>query len=417
MSVEQLVELARAQLPDYMVPSSIVRLEALPLTPNGKIDRGALPAPERTRALARESFAAPRDHLERQIADIWQRVLGVRDVGVRDNFFALGGYSLLAVRVVAQIEKVLGRKIPVTALFQKPTVEQLAELLREQASFVPWSALAPLQTRGSRPPFFWVHGEASDAILPRHLGPDQPLYGLLHQAHDGHRARYTTVEDIAAHYLSEIRSVQPRGPYFVGGFCFGGVVAFEIAQQLKAAGEPVALLALVDPSELRHVPVSQVRSGIADAGASLVDKLARQWKETDSPDGGRGLRLLERLARKSRDRALTVWSSVRKRSQALASRMYLALGLVLPDRLRSQYILDVYFSALDGYRPAVYTGHVVLFRGKRTWAPILLGRVDVHEVSGSHTDILQEAQVNAWAPILKPYLLQAQAATRHQPAT
>ena len=119
--------------------------------------------------------------------------------------------------------RVFGRKLPLSSFFQMPTVRQLARLLSDNVSLKSWSSLVAIQKRGSRPPFFWAHGEASDAFLSRYLDADQPLYGLMHQSEDGQPARFTSVEDIAAHYLSEIRSVQPHGPYFLGGYCFGGL--------------------------------------------------------------------------------------------------------------------------------------------------------------------------------------------------
>src|SRR5262249_51456414 len=158
---------------------------------------------------------------------------------------------------------VFGKCLPVPALFRAATIAQLAQLLEQEEWPASWSSLAPIQPKGSKPPFFWVHGDASTAFLPRYLGSDQPLYALHHQSEDGKPARYTRVETIAAHYLEEIRTIQPQGSYFLGGYSFGGTVAFEMAQQLKRQGEEVALLWLLDS----HFPGDNV----PDAAQEEID--------------------------------------------------------------------------------------------------------------------------------------------------
>jgi len=252
-SVSALREALAERLPDYMVPSAFVMLENLPLTPTGKIDRRALPAPETSRPELPQDFIAPRDTLELQLTQIWEEILGIQPIGVTDNFFDLGGHSLQAMHLFAQIGQKLNKKIPVTTLFQAPTIEHLAEILRQEGWLSRWSSLVPiqpLQPHESRLPFFCVPPGASTVLifadLARHLGPEQPLYGLQPLGMDGRHPPHSRVEDMAAHYLSEIRALQPEGPYFLGGMCFGGIVAFEMAQQLHQQGQEVALLAILD---------------------------------------------------------------------------------------------------------------------------------------------------------------------------
>ena len=246
-STENLRNYLRQKVPEYMVPSSMVILDFLPLTPNGKLDEDSLPFPAYNAAEGTASFIAPRTATETSLAEIWSEVLKRDKVGIRDNFFDLGGHSLLAVRVVDLIGKRIGGAVRVATLFQAPTIERLALLLQKEP-VANWSSMVALQPNGSKTPFFWVHGEASDAYLPRYLGPDQPLYGLRHQSEDGQPAHYKTVQDIAAHYLEEIRSVQPQGPYLLGGYCFGGLVVLEMAQRLQAQGQRIYLLVLLDPA-------------------------------------------------------------------------------------------------------------------------------------------------------------------------
>ena len=235
------------RLPGYMVPSFLVALDQFRLTPNGKIDRSALPAPEVTRATSH--FVAPREPLELKIAAIWEQVLGIRPVGVKDNFFDLGGHSLLAVQLAARLAKVTGQRVPLNAILRGPTVEQLAGILRREAP-ARVTPLVPIQPSGSRPPFYCVPGAGGNVIylynLARHLGPDQPFYGLQGVGFEGEAPPHHSVEEMAAHYLRSVQEMQPSGPYFLGGHSLGGWVAYEMAQQLLRCGHKVGLVVIVD---------------------------------------------------------------------------------------------------------------------------------------------------------------------------
>ncbi|MEM1172839.1 MAG: thioesterase domain-containing protein [Cyanobacteria bacterium P01_H01_bin.35] len=236
--------------PDYMVPSAFVVLETLPLTPNGKVDRRALPTPDASSLANETSFVAPRDSLELQLAQIWSEVLGVSPIGIRDRFFDLGGYSILAVRLMAKIEQQFGKNLSLAALFQGATVEQLAILLHQKTHTQSWSSLVAIQPQGKKPPFFCMPGSGGNVVhfhqLSRHLGNDQPFYALQPPSLDGVSEPFRSVAEIAAYYLKAIQTVQPSGPYYLSGHSFGALVAFEMAQQLQQQGETVALLAILD---------------------------------------------------------------------------------------------------------------------------------------------------------------------------
>jgi thioesterase domain-containing protein/acyl carrier protein len=234
-----------------MVPSAFVLLEALPQTPNGKVDRRALPAPEATRAVTRE-YVAPRDDLELQLTRIWEKVLSLDKVGVSDNFFELGGNSLLAVKLVAEIEARFKQNLPLASLWEAATVEGLAALLRSAAGSKHWTNLVPIQTEGARPPFFCMHPGGGNVLcyleLAGHVGGDQPFYGLQARGLDGRAEPHRRVEDMAACYIEALRTVQPDGPYYVGGHSAGGILAYEVARQLCESGQQVALTAIMDTS-------------------------------------------------------------------------------------------------------------------------------------------------------------------------
>lgn len=237
-------------LPEWMLPSAFAILDRLPLNPNGKVDRAALPEPSGQRDPGRSGPVAPRDGQELRLVEIWEDLLGVRPVGVTDNFFELGGHSLLAARMVARVEKDMGQRLPLTALFQTPTVEHLAGLLRERVRDLPYSPLVGLRTSGRGVPVFCPHAVGglphNYAALARRLGPDRRVYGFQARGLYGEGSPLKTIEEMAEAYLAAARSVQPDGPYHLVGYCLGGAIAFEMARRLRAAGETVGPLILVD---------------------------------------------------------------------------------------------------------------------------------------------------------------------------
>jgi amino acid adenylation domain-containing protein len=239
-------EYLRPVLPDYMIPAHFVFLDELPLTPNGKVNRKALPAPDAS--LVRKTEVVPAaDQTEAQLVQIWETILNTRPIGVTDDFFEVGGHSILAVRLFAEIEKVFGKTIPLAALLKAPTIAQLAKLVRDDAKPNRWTSLVPVQTSGAQPPIFCVHGHYGEILfyrpLARHLGNERPFFALQAVATNG-RPAHETIEEMAAHYIAEMRQARPHGPYYIAGYCFGSLVAFEMAQRLVQDGEQVAFLGL-----------------------------------------------------------------------------------------------------------------------------------------------------------------------------
>jgi natural product biosynthesis luciferase-like monooxygenase protein/amino acid adenylation domain-containing protein len=245
-------------LPDYMMPSIFVSLEQMPLTPNGKINRRALPAPSAQSPSLK--YIPPRTPVERQLTQIWSEVLHLDWIGIRDNFFELGGRSLLAVQLMSRVQKVFGQQLPLATLFQAPTIENLARQLVRSDSTQQSSCLIPIQPQGSKLPLFFIPGSGGSVVqfyeLSRCLGLEQPFYGLQAQELDDQSQPLSRVEDMAIRYLEAIRSVQPQGPYILGGHSLGGKVAFEIARQLLAQGQEIKFLAIVDATA--PVPIQQV---------------------------------------------------------------------------------------------------------------------------------------------------------------
>ncbi len=240
-TVNELQTCLKQKLPQYMVPSHFVFLNSLPLTPNGKVDRNALPPPDGERPEPTESFVAPRTPVEERLAGIWSKLLGVNQVGIRDNFFDLGGHSLLAVRLFAEIEKAFNQRPPLSSLFQEPTIEHLAKFISHEHQPATSSSLVVFQAHGSRVPFFCVHTFFGDVLCYMNLagcmGSDQPFYAIEARGLNGTDEPFDDIKVMAAYYIEQIRAVRPQGPYALGGLCSAGIVAFEMAHQLRAKGE------------------------------------------------------------------------------------------------------------------------------------------------------------------------------------
>lgn len=409
----------KSRLPEYMVPSALVQLDNLPLNLNGKVNVEALPAPERAHLELSGGFVPAQTALETQMVRLWETILGIESVGIRDDFFALGGDSLLATRLVAQIYKVFGRDLSAASLLKAPTIERLVKLLENPAASVSEPALVPLQPCGSRPPFFCVHaivGETlSFAPLARLLGTDQPFYGLqARQA--GSVQRPASLEALAAEYLDEVRVCQPRGPYYLGGFSFGGTVAFEMARQLQAQGEEIGLLAVLDqrsnpgraaafrpaflPEFLKNIPFWFWYDLCQTNATSLFTRLRLRFQE---------LRL--RLAQ-PRDRGGAATPSAAARTAGAAFDL---------TRLSEAYrkLLEYHFQLLFDYVPQAYSGRVTLLRaraqpltrfqaGDLGWSGLAQGGVDVIDVPGSHDTLLKEPYVRVLARRLRACLEKAQ---------
>jgi len=244
--ISELREALRAQLPDYMIPSYFTVLEKLPLTPNGKIDRKALPEPEQNQLVS--SDATPRNHTELQLMQIWQKVLNIQTISIHDNFFELGGHSLLAVQLMSHIQQQWQQKLPLSVLFHSPTIAQLAQHLQQDS--LTHTCLVPMQTQGTLPPLYCLPGAGGHVLylhaLARHLGTEQPVYGLETPGLHGEMAMPDSVEQHAAHLLQVIREQQPKGAYRLAGHSAGGRVALALAHLLETQGEVVEYLIILD---------------------------------------------------------------------------------------------------------------------------------------------------------------------------
>lgn len=383
----------KQKLPDYMIPSAFVYLDTLPRNANGKVDRKALPAPEQRRPDTGVPLVMPRDRFELEVAHVWEDLLGIYPIGVMDRFFDLGGDSLMAETMLLEIGKKYGRALPSRILFDASTVDQLAALLRQEGWQPAWSSVVAIQPKGSKPPLFCfppLNAAFAFRSLAAYLGPDQPVYALL-ATPEGNDNPFIRIEDEATYYKEQLRSIQSRGPYYLTGWSYGGIAAFEVAQQLAAQDQEVAFL------------------GILDVGFDLQDFRSR------AAYFGRRLRYVRGLG----------W---RGQMQRAGTRVKLLASKQAPDPNRKQPIslpacgndsLGDWTRGIS-YKPRAYPGHVTLFQTRHDdyqslfrdplggWGRLARGGLEVHEIPGDHGTMMIEPNVQGLAEKFRATLVRAQ---------
>jgi amino acid adenylation domain-containing protein len=417
-STTELRHFLQQVLPDSMVPSTFMRLDALPLTTSGKIDRRSLPAPVVMRSSG-DRLVAPRNQIETSISEVWRQALHVDAIGVHDNFFELGGHSLLAVQVTAKIRTTCGLDLPLRALFESPTIAGLAARAASNGR-VAENVLVPFREHGTKAPFFCIHGLGGEVQaygeLARLLDPDRPFLGIRAPFADGQRM--PTIEAMATRYIAEIRSSFPKGPYFLGGYSAGAALAYEMAQQLTSNGERVPLVIALD-SRLPNT----ARSSSASTRTWVHSLTNLWWWTIDDLMEANGYELAARFRSKT--------AMLARRLAAIPGLGWLRLHTQtdIRDRLGIPWVpkelgasLEQLFASHTAYKPRVYSGKVALFRARtrplfRLWEPDLgwskfaKGGVEIHTVRGSHSNILREPNVRLLAAAVRQSLDAAERAT------
>jgi thioesterase domain-containing protein/acyl carrier protein len=390
-----------------MVPAAFVVLDAMPLNPNQKVDRRALPMLTSENLVGFKMFVPPRNELERQLTQIWEEVLGIQPIGIQNNFFELGGNSLLAVQMLAQVEKQCGKNLPITTLLSSPTIQELAKVLCTLEEQTRVGDLVPLRSIGTKPPLFCIYGILLYQDLVNQLGSNQPVYGVyLHEEVellktgnvDQHNSIFASVQTIAARYLQAIRTLQPKGPYYLAGESFGGVVAFEMAQQLQAEGEEVALVALFDslaPNSLARMPLVQ---RLKLHGQLLLKQGLPYLLEKAQPL----IKLLQQKFFARSDRQL----------QPSREGVPQTITEKAPQDIRQ----EVRQRASRLYFPQPYSGKMVLFYAMERdafegecdrdlgWKSVAAGGLQIYDVPGNHLGILKDPNVRALAEKLQLHL-------------
>ena len=416
--VSELRREAVARLPVYMVPSAFTFVEALPRTPGGKLDRKALPAPDWTGRAADLPYDAPQSETERIVLEIWRDVLGIERIGRDDDFFAIGGRSRLAAQVFARIADRYGTVLPLATFLAAPTIAELARILDgERAADDPAATLIPINPwqGGAVAPLFCVHPIGGHVLtyrdLARRLGPAIPFYGLQAQGFDGRSQPLDSVEAMAGRYLDEIRKVQPRGPYALAGFSFGGIVALEMARRLVRSGERVRLLALLD-TECPASVGSRLARTLAHAGIP-GQRIYAAWAKVKSQ-----VNMLRRLGPAAYAAHRTSRLRARPRAKDEATAEFFreeggALTGIDAFSATAQRVIEANVAAQRRFIPRKYPGRVTFFRAtgvnriddsRHLWS-MVTGALDVIDIPAGHSSIRMDPHVRAVADAIREQLL------------
>ncbi len=427
-------EFLKEKLPEYMVPRAFVLLNSLPLTPHGKVDYHALTALDTpTNISINKTFIAPRTPTESTLAKIWAEVLKIEHLGIHDNFFDLGGNSLLTVRLLEQIHKQFERDLPLSTLFLNPTIESLASCLCSETKSLSWSPLVAIQPAGSNPPFFCVH-PIFGVVFPYYelaycLGKNQSFYGLQPIGLDGKTSPLTRIEDMAAHYIEALQRVQPKGPYFLGGWSFGGWVAFEMAQQLQKSGEEVALLAVFDTL----APIKSNIPSFANGFKFILTTVTRYiWPFfldyfclITAPSKNRINSLTSRFPNFNkfvRWLESNLLSHLILKEDATANLISEESKLRLLSELAIRPMLRVFYAnnqAVLNYVPQAYPKQITLFKTNvkssiaerdpsMGWDEVAVGKTEIHTIPGNHLTMLKKPHIQVLAAQLKACIEKAQ---------
>ena len=402
-----------SSLPAYMIPTTFLTMEDFPRTPNGKIDRKALPLPGTHGR--NDAIVEPRSEAEQALKEIWKSVLGVDNIGIHDNFFDIGGNSILSIRIFARIAEKFNVHLPLSALFTETTIEKLAARITEQKETnKSWPVLVPIQINGSKPPFFAVHGIGGGVgyrDLSNSLGNDQPLFGLQAVGQDGQEAFDVSIEAMASRYIRAMRSQQPHGPYRIGGYCFGGLIAYEMACQLEEMGEQVSTLAIFEGTLAHEVDTSVPFSHRLHAFRQNLLAWIRDYASMPSHQLFTRIRstfakvLMKFQRNPELDRRVRVEETLGIDAQHIPQ--------------KNKELLDIHMQAALDYAPNPYNGRVTLFRARTRsfnevvfgsldpqmgWGELARGGVQVHLVDGFHRNMHLAPYVSSLAAELKKCL-------------
>ncbi len=442
LTTSEMRSFLREKLPEYMVPSAFILLDGLPLTANGKVDRRALPAPEMGGGDRGAAFVAPRNELEHQLVEIWEEVLNVKPIGIQDNFFELGGHSLSAVRMWNLIGKKFGKALPLSRLLSAPTIEQFAAILApekqlqedkpEASTIARHDCLVLLKTGGSKPPIFFIHDGDGEILLYRGLAhcldPEVPAYGIQPYGDDQCPILHTRISDIVTYYIEKIRKVQPEGPYFLAGLCVGGLIAFEIAEQLQQQGQVVKMVALLDSVNVNGTqPTDYITSQRLTNFAMALkgNEQLKRYEQLFSILNRSGKKIRNLVAHESQK---TI-GSIRDRLRLTYFRHCIDRGLSIPAVLHQIPVRTILMWAQYEKTPqTVFEGKVILFRATQAssdfneadiddtplrdmfidpllgWGDRASAGIAVHDIPGGHSTMLQEPNVRGIAKIVQTYI-------------
>ncbi|WP_454802741.1 non-ribosomal peptide synthetase [Mucilaginibacter phyllosphaerae] len=392
-------------LPEYMMPDDYVLIDIIPSTPNGKIDRKALPKPDYSHINREGDYIAPRTSNEKLVADIWEELMGLEKISIYDNFFQLGGRSLIAVKIMARLEQETGKRLPLATLFEYSTVEKLAVRLDIDAEAITWESLVPIKPHGSKMPLYIVHGAGLNVLLfnalAMNMDAEQPVYGLQAKGLNGIDEPLDVMEEIAANYVEEIINHDPVGPYAVAGYSLGGLIAYEMAKQMLALGKDVKMLA-------------------------MFDTYADQTQRYDSPikrTVDNAWLLIKQLAYTPVLFMQDPKRTIEYKSREIARRIQKIYKNIFPDKVKKKEGFSAYTDDINDRSLAAQKNYLLepvnisieLFRAKKKtfymkdtkflgWKPFALKGVNVHDIPGEHNTIFAPPNDKQFAKVLQECL-------------
>ena len=397
----------REIFPEYMIPGDFVILPKIPLLPNGKLDREALPKPGdvNEEELGGGSKIMPHTDSEKLVANVWEEYLNLKSVGLYDNFFELGGHSMIAVKVMSRLEKETGQRLPLATLFEHSTVKDMAVMLKLDAKQINWDSLVSIKPSGTKMPLYIVHGAGLNVLpfdtLAKNMADDQPVYGLQARGLNGVDEPLEKIEDMAAHYIEEILEQNPNGPYALAGFSFGGLIAFDMAKQLKTMGKEVKVLAIFDSYVDRSDRFDPFYKKIISRTTFFLNQVNYAFT----------------LLRKDPKRTVIYKSeSIRRRVISFYWKYRYGKDQNQQGFFGYSHAVDIKnMEAEDRYLLTPYNGSIDLFRAKKRlfyindfeylgWKPYALKGVKIHEIPGEHNYIFDYPNVPEFAASLQKCL-------------
>jgi len=382
------------RLPDFMHPSAYVWLSQLPKTTSGKVDRKNLPKPDHNLAGRNDKYVAPRTNVEKIVAEIWEELMGIGKISVFDNFFTMGGHSLVAIQIMSRIEKVTGKRLPLATLFEHSTIEKLSLCLIVDKP-ITWRSLVPIKPHGSKMPLYIVHGDGLNVFIFNNLAinmdEEQPVYGLQARGLKGIDEPLDVMEDIATNYIAEILAQNPTGPYLLAGYSFGGYIAVEMRKQMAAMGKEVKMLIMFDtdaeksdykswyyllPKKIkRYLPrlVSFLKSAMHHPIITLKDGFQILSQKILGPFSKRDSKNFYRQIKKINDKHLIAFRN---------------------------YLMEPFDDKVYLYKAKICTHYVddTEFLG---WKKYAKKGVELYEVPGDHLSMLLPQNVEEFASILQ----------------
>ncbi|UFH45637.1 amino acid adenylation domain-containing protein [Flavobacterium galactosidilyticum] len=390
-----------SQLPPHLVPQDFNIIEKMPTTPNGKIDRKAL---SQYKINKKGNYTYPKTETQKLVAEIWKKCLNIEKVDIYSNFFEIGGHSIVAVKVMNEIEKETGKRLPLSSLFQSSTIEKLAQLLEDKTTIIGWDSLVPIKPNGTKTPLYMVHGAGLNVLtfnaLAKNLDEDQPVFGLQAKGLNGIDEPFGTIEEIASYYIDCIMKVNSHGPYALAGYSFGGVIAYEMAHQFKMRGKKVTMIGLLDTDVNTH-------SCYANPTRKMIEKITSKFKNDVwvlskmLTDRNQAKERINTQVKKIKNFLLELKHGKEKQYQVNHQNQYKLdkMNIIAGNK----YLLIPRKCTLDLFR-AENKNYYRQDRITLGWGKIGLNGVHVHDIPGNHFELFSPPNDKILARILQDIL-------------